>query len=42
MAHMGVHRARVCLTIRDSSPLRAELVRRSKLPYCRSRLDRAR
>lgn len=28
IAHMGVHRLRVCLTMRDFSPLRAELVRR--------------
>jgi hypothetical protein len=28
IAHMGVHRLRICLTMRDFSPLRAELVRR--------------
>ncbi len=28
LAHMGVHRVRLCLTMRDFSPLRAELVRR--------------
>ena len=28
IAHMGVHRLRLCLTMRDFSPLRAELVRR--------------
>ena len=28
IAHLGVHRVRLCLTMRDFSPLRAELVRR--------------
>jgi len=28
IAHVGVHRLRLCLTMRDFSPLRAELVRR--------------